>query len=138
MTLETQNDKYALCTKCGTKNSFGNYECINCREVLSYDEAEEPENKDDSESEENKTLKRRNRLIRKCLLNIPPFIILLFLLSLYLHYENTTLLLVTIIIFLPWCIFCGIDIYNYKDWHESRKDEGKCEPIPPDSTRHQL
>ncbi|MFA6291810.1 MAG: hypothetical protein WC637_08520 [Victivallales bacterium] len=123
MTSEIQNDKDVLCSKCGEKNSFGTYECINCGEVLSYDETDEPGSGNDNDAEENNAFRKRSRIIRKCLLNIPPFIILLILLSLYLHYENRTLLLVTVIIFLPWCIFCGIDIYNYKDWHESRKDE---------------
>ena len=123
MNSETQNDKYVVCVSCGTKNSFGNYECINCREVLSYDDTEEPVTSCDNASGEDEAFKKRNMLIRKCLLNIPPFIILLFLLTLYLHYQNTILLLVTIIIFMPWCAFCGIDIYNYKDWHESKKDE---------------
>ena len=123
MNAEIQNDKYVLCSKCGTENSFGNYECVSCREVLSYDETEEPEISSDNASGEDDALRRRNTLIRKCLLNIPPFIILLFMLSLYLHYENNILLLVTIIIFMPWCTFCASDIYNYKDWHESKKDE---------------
>jgi hypothetical protein len=123
MTSEIHDDKYVLCSKCGTRNSFGNYECIECKEVLSYEETEGPDTSGDGVSEKEDILKRRSRIIRKCLLNIPPFIILLILLSLYLHYGNSTLLLVTIIIFMPWCIFCGIDIYNYKDWHEARKDE---------------
>jgi hypothetical protein len=123
MPLEIQKDKYVVCSKCGTENSFGNYECINCREVLSYDETEEPETGQGSISEEDDAFKKRSMLIRKCLLNIPPFIILLILLSLYLHYENTILLLVIVVIFMPWCIFCAIDIYNYKDWHEQKKDE---------------
>ncbi len=127
MTLEIQEDKYIACSECGTKNSFGTYECINCREVLSYDEPAAPEIICNNASGEDDTFKKRSRFIRKCLLNIPPFIILLFLLMLYLRYENKTLLLVTIIIFLPWCVFCGVDIYNYKDWHESRKDEEKQE-----------
>ncbi|MFA6568644.1 MAG: hypothetical protein WCS96_10560 [Victivallales bacterium] len=123
MPLEIQNDKYIVCSKCGTENSFGNYECTNCREVLSYGETDDSEISCDNAPGEDDTFKKRSKFIRKCLLNIPPFIILLFLLTLYLHYGNSTLLLVTIIIFLPWCIFCGIDIYNYKDWHESKKDD---------------
>ena len=127
MTSEIHNDKYVLCSKCGTRNSFGSYECIDCREVLSYDETEEPDVRGNGVSEEEDNLKRRSKIIRKCLLNIPPFIILLILLSLYLHYENTILLLVTVIVFMPWCLFCGVDIYNYKDWHESKKDDEKQE-----------
>ena len=122
MTSEIQKDKYVPCSKCGASNSVGTYECINCREVLSYDEREEPETEREIDSSEDDALKR-SIFIRKCLLNIPPFIILLFLLTLYLHYESTILLLGTIIIFMPWCTFCAIDIYNYKDWHESKKDE---------------
>jgi hypothetical protein len=123
MTSELQDKKHVLCPKCGTENSFGNYECINCREVLSYGGTADTESEQDSASEEKDVFNKRSRIIRKCLLNIPPFIILLFLLTLYLHSGNSTLLLVTAIIFLPWCVFCGIDIYNYKDWHESRKDD---------------
>ena len=123
MTLVIQNDKYIICAKCGTENSFWNYECINCREILSYGDAEMPEISSDDASVEDDALKKRNRFIRKCLLNIPPFIILLVLLTLYLHYENTILLLATIIVFMPWCCFCAVDIYNYKDWHEAGKDE---------------
>lgn len=119
--------KHIICSECGAENSFGTYECINCREVLSYDGEEEAEINCDNASGEDDAFKKRSRFIRRCLLNIPPFIILLFLLTLYLHYENTTLLLVTVIIFLPWCIFCGIDIYNYKDWHEYKRDEEKQE-----------
>ncbi|MCX6985273.1 MAG: hypothetical protein NT118_11065 [Lentisphaerae bacterium] len=129
MSSEIQNGKNVACSKCGTENSFGNYECINCREVLSYGEAEEPEPGCNNTSGEDDTFKKRSKFIRRWLLNIPPFIILLFLLTLYLRYEDTILLLVTIVIFMPWCIFCGIDIYNYKDWHESKKDEEKREYV---------
>ncbi len=122
MISEIQNDKHVLCSRCGEKNSFGTYECINCREVLSYEETEEPETGGKIDPADDDALKR-SIFIRKCLLNIPPFIILLFLLTLYLHYESTLLLLATIIIFMPWCTFCAIDIYNYRDWHESKKDE---------------
>jgi len=127
MSPETQNEKHIVCSKCGTENSFGTYECINCREVLSYDETEESETGADNACPEEDAFMKRGRFIRKCLLNIPPFIILLFLLTFYLHYEDTILLLVIIIIFMPWCFFCAVDIYNYKDWHESKKDEEKQE-----------
>ncbi len=129
MSFGIQNEKNVACSKCGTENNFGNYECISCREVLSYDEAEDTETGCNNIPDENDTFKKRSKVIRRWLFNIPPFIILLFLLTLYLRYENTILLLVTIVIFLPWCIFCGIDIYNYKDWHESKKDEEEREYV---------
>jgi hypothetical protein len=119
--------KHVICSKCREENSFGTYECVNCGEVLSYDETDDGEINCDNPSGKDDDLRKRSRFIRKCLLNIPPFIILLLLLTLYLHYENTILLLVTVVIFLPWCIFCGIDIYNYKDWHEYKKDGEKQE-----------
>ena len=61
MSPEIQNDKYILCAKCGTENSFGNYECINCREVPSYGDAEVPEISSDDASVEDDALKKRNK-----------------------------------------------------------------------------
>ncbi|HCE43877.1 MAG TPA: hypothetical protein DET40_10045 [Lentisphaeria bacterium] len=120
MDQDSDSDKSVICQNCSTKNSFGSYECINCREVLEYGDTDEPYIDVDKVPEKKEPY--RTNWFRRSLFYIPPFIILLFMLTYYLYCQEPYLLLLIIIIFMPWASFCTIDIYNEsKRREETRK-----------------
>jgi len=110
MDQNSENNDFVLCEKCGTRNSFGSYECMNCREILNYGNTDEPYI--DAAETPGKKPPYRTNWYRKSLFYIPPFILLLFLLTAYLYYGNDILLVTTIVIFLPWASLCAVEIHD--------------------------
>jgi hypothetical protein len=112
-------ENFVICGKCGTRNSFGNYECISCREVLEYGDTDEPYT--DVGCEQDKKTVLKINWYRKSLFYIPPFILLLLMLTAFLYYDKDLLLIITLILFFPWLTFCTVDIYNESKRIESNK-----------------
>ncbi|HBC87404.1 MAG TPA: hypothetical protein DCZ94_10650 [Lentisphaeria bacterium] len=120
MDQNLEKDNFVTCGRCNARNSFGNYECISCREVLEYGDTDEPYI--DAESTPKSEPALRINWYRKSLFYIPPFILLLIMLTFYLYYAADLLLILTIILFFPWATYCTVDIYtDSKRMEETRK-----------------
>ena len=124
MDQDLDSDKFVICQNCNAKNSFGSYECINCREILEYGDTDEPYIDIDKVPEKKELY--RTSWFRRSLFYIPPFIILLFMLTYYLYCDEPYLLLLIIIIFMPWSAFCTVEIYN----ESKRREETKKLEVP--------